>query len=63
MKFQNERIYQMYAEPLQKMLYEFSGLSFEVIYPKEKVVKYNDEAEGLKICSTIYEYEVVKFNT
>lgn len=41
-----ERIYQMYAEPLQKMLYEFSGLSFEVIYPKEKVVKYNDEAEG-----------------
>lgn len=41
-----EMFYSTYAESVQRMLQEFCGLFFRVVYPKEKIVKYNEETEG-----------------
>lgn len=41
-----EMLYSRYEKQVQKMLREFCAISFEVTYPKEKLVKYNEEIEG-----------------
>lgn len=41
-----ELIYIKYQKQVQELLHEFNHLSFEVTFPREKLVKYGEEAEG-----------------
>ena len=41
-----EMIYSKYEQQVQEMLRNFCGISFNITFPKEKLVKYNDGLEG-----------------
>lgn len=41
-----EMFYMKYKKTVQELLQEFNDLSFEVTFPKEKLVRYDKEAEG-----------------
>ena len=41
-----EMFYMRYKKVVQELLQEFNQLTFEVTFPKEKLVRYSEEAEG-----------------